>query len=218
MRYATHPGNRPTAELEAIPRDDDFPYVLHDFEETLGMTTTREMLTKALTENASALVARLLEKGSTRILVAHIPEEQFGLGQAVVLAIEEAKVHLYDVNPAWSLAIERMSQAGTIRDVLVTRTMGSNPAVVWLTGWGSRPREADELLRFLAPIVKADESLRLAILNNASAIPFDFPDHGPVAWPDSESFAVHVADLAGVDRSEIDLWTPESTGLDLHVD
>lgn len=171
--------------------------------------TERDRMLIALTASARGPVDHLIAEGSTRILVAHVTEEDFGLGQAVVLALREAGARLLDLNPAYLPdAMERIAGGESLQDILSMSHAGDGPAVVWLTGWGSRPHQADEILKVVAPIVEADPDLRLALLNNASAIPVQFPEHGPAAWTDAEAFARHVASLAGIDRNQIDLWIP----------
>lgn len=178
----------------------------------------REQLRQGLMASVAPSVDRVLSRGSIRILVAHVPEAHFGLGRAVQLAIGEAGAHMYEANPAWPSSIDDALKANAHRIGRSSRAEEAAPAVIWLTGWGSRPTEADAMLRRLAPIVAADETLRLAVLNNASAIPIMFPEHGPAAWPDAEAFASHVAELAGTHRGMIDLWTSASSGLDLDID
>lgn len=162
-------------------------------------------------------VAMLLSGGSNSILVVHVPEGSHGAGVAVLDALEGRDASIYDLNPSYvTNPIERIAGGEAMDAVLPVRRRGRGPAIAWVSGWGSRPTEADALLRSLASTMRLmamltdAPDLRIVVLNNASPIPPGWPEHGPAAWPEAESFARHVAELTGVGRSAIDVWTPNS--------
>jgi hypothetical protein len=111
--------------------------------------------------------------------------------------------------------MERMAGGEPIDAVLPIRVRGNGVPVVWVSGWGSQPSKADELLTSLTSFMRLSAlladgpDLRIVVLNNASPIPPGWPEHGPAAWPDAESFAAHVAGITGIERSQIDVWPPE---------
>jgi len=106
-------------------------------------------------------------------------------------------------------ALDVLRSDGPVTAVQIEKLTRDGPCIVLLSGWGSRPSHADELLKRTAPIVREHPGLRLAVLNNASPIPEHFPGRGPVAWPDADTFVQHVANLARADRRDIDVWKPD---------
>jgi hypothetical protein len=161
-----------------------------------------------LTHTIRGPVDRLLEEGD-RILVMHVPEDDYGRGMAFLLALEEKEVTVLDLNPAMPDVLDIHSDDGPLAAGQIEKLTCKGPCIVLLSGWGSRPSLADYLLKRVAPIVREHPGLRLAVLNNASTIPDHFPGRGPVAWPDADTFVQHVASLAGADRGNIDAWKPD---------
>lgn len=168
-------------------------------------------VTGASDEGWRRIVRSTLAGGPERILALHVDRRHFGAGVTLRPAFEDAGLDVQQINQAYephSLA-ESLGRHADAAAVLPRIFEGQAMRIVYLTGWGSDPRSADALLKATYLHVARRANLRFVVLNNASPVPHMFTSAGPVAHPDPEGFAAHVAAKAGVDRSLVDLYVLE---------
>ncbi len=141
------------------------------------------------------------------VLIAHVPGALFGAAQRELQMLEREGVEVVPVNPsygpAFSEEIDWTRHVGESIDAAVAK---GRTTLVVLSGWGSRPEEADEALVRIVRQIRARRGVGLVILNNASPIPPGFPGPGRIAWPDVDDFADHVTRTAGIPPERIVVW------------
>lgn len=171
------------------------------------------------TDNSLAvlgIVRRTMARGPQVITALHVPETHFGAAMPVKKAFSDAGLDVQQINQAYespklaeSLARHRDPAEG------LGRIFGDDGMrIAFLTGWGSDPQSADELLARLYWHASRRPNLRVVAMNNASPVPHMIRSPGPTAHPDGEDFACHVARIARIERSLVDLHPLERTDPD----
>ncbi len=158
-------------------------------------------------EGRRNIARRTIAAEPGRILALHVDGRHYGAGVTLRPAFEDAGLDVQQLNQAYEPHTLAQS-LGRHADpaAVLPRIFGDRRLkVVYLTGWGSDPRSADALLKATYLHAARCINLRFVVLNNASPVPHLFTSAGPVAHPDPEEFAVHVAATAGIDRDMVDL-------------
>lgn len=165
----------------------------------------RKIMDLATRDHAAGIVRMTMEQGPDRIMALHVPERHFGASRPVHDGFERAGITVVDLNAAYhtgrqALSLGRHDDAAALMPEIFE---GHAIRVVYVTGWGSDPSQADELLRALYPHVSKRPNLRLVAMNNASPVPHMFTAAGPTAHPEAAGFATHLAKLLRIPESSV---------------